>query len=179
MIDAKVLDSLTRLSVAPSMSSLYYQLFKDSDVDVGHCATARRYVMTCALYVMPVAGVFDRWVHNCEHRSMSWHANASRDTHRDPARTSSVRFRDSIEVKKEGTSWSNKLRSCDLSGTPSLCSRPTILNTHALVHVSVGAAHGLRCGIGATMIATTYVCRILMEVLRKAPTESAFAYSVV
>lgn len=49
----------------------------------------------------------------------------------------------------------------------------------ALVHVSVGAALGLSCGIGATMIATTYVCRILLEVLRKAPTESVFAYSVV
>ena len=179
MIDAKVLDSLTRLSVAPSMSSLYYQLFKDSDVDVGHCATARRYVMTCALYVMPVACVLYRWVHTWEHRSMSWHANASRDTHRDPARTSSVRFRDSIEVQKEGTSWSSKLRSCDLSGTPSLSSRPTILNTLALVHVSVGAARGLCCSIGATMIATTCVCRIFVEVLRKTPTESAFAYSVV
>jgi hypothetical protein len=136
MIDEKELDSLTRLSVAPSMSSLYYQLFKDSDVDVGHCATARRYVMTCTLYIMPVAGVLDRWVHSWEHRSMSWHANASRNTPCDPARTSprSVRFRDSIEVQKddaqtEGTSWSSKLRSCDLSGAPSVCSLPTILNT--------------------------------------------------
>ena len=40
-LDSKDLEAMTRLSVAPSMSSLYYQLYKDSDVDVGHCASAR------------------------------------------------------------------------------------------------------------------------------------------
>jgi hypothetical protein len=40
-LDLKDLEAMTRLSVAPSMSSLYYQLYKDSDVDVGHCASAR------------------------------------------------------------------------------------------------------------------------------------------
>ena len=41
VINPQEVDAITRLSVAPTMSSLYYQLYKDSVVDVGLCATAR------------------------------------------------------------------------------------------------------------------------------------------
>ena len=89
--DPKVLEAFTRLSVAPSMSSLYYQLYKDSEVDVGHCATARS--------------------KSKSERSFDSHRAAYSDPRRDLDRSQEIGGREG--GSGEGVAAFSKLRSCN------------------------------------------------------------------